>query len=414
METVKISGSGDADAGPFRPLAGVRVLDFSKILAGPLCTQYLADLGADVLKVEPPGGDDTRNWPPFAEGVGAIFTAVNRNKRGIVLDLRKPSGLAIAHELARKADVVVESFGPGVADRLGIGWDRLSALNPRLLYASISGYGTRGPMKDGKGYDLIAQAFTGMLSLTGEPGGPPARSPFSPVDQATGYHAVIGIMGALMQRDRTGCGAKIEASLFDSAVGLLGYFLQNYWLRGTEPERPGSGHESLCPYQAFATADAPIILGVANDGFWRAFCEVTGIPSLAEDPRFTTNGDRVANRAILIPIVADILARRSRTAWLEAFATRGIPSSPVHTLGELSGHPHTEASGMVLRDGSFQTVASPLRVDGERLALRLRPPGLGEHSRMVLAELGYQPAEIDALIANSVVGSSDFAAPGRL
>ena len=413
IETVKVTRSADAGAEPFRPLAGVRVLDFSKILAGPLCTQYLADLGADVLKVEPPGGDDTRSWPPFAEGVGAIFTAVNRNKRGIVLDLRKSSGLAIAHDLASKADVVVESFGPGAADRLGIGWDRLSALNPRLLYASISGYGTRGPMKDGKGYDLIAQAFTGMLSLTGEPGGPPARSPFSPVDQATGYHAVIGIMGALMQRNRTGSGAKIEASLFDSAVGLLGYFLQNYWLRGTEPERPGSGHESLCPYQAFATADEPIILGVANDGFWCAFCELAGMPALAEDPRFTTNGDRVANRAVLIPIVADILARRSRTAWLTAFATRGIPSSPVHTLGELSGHSHTEASGMILRDGGFQTVASPLRVDGERLALRLRPPALGEHSRMVLAELGYQPAVIDALIADSVVGSHDFAAPGR-
>ena len=402
----------DDGIGAFRPLVGVRVLDFSKILAGPLCTQYLADLGADVVKVEPPNGDDTRSWPPFDDGVGAIFTAVNRNKRGIVLNLRDTSGLAIAHALARDADIVVESFGPGVADRLGIGWNQLSALNPRLVYASISGYGTRGPMKDGKGYDLIAQAFTGMLSLTGEPGGPPARSPFSPVDQATGYHAVIGIMGALMQRDRTGCGAKIEASLFDSAVGLLGYFLQNYWLRGTEPERPGSGHESLCPYQAFATADAPIILGVANDGFWRAFCELAEEPALAEDPSFTTNGDRVANRAALIPIVAGILARRGRAEWLAAFATRGIPSSPVHTLGELSDHPQTEASGMVLRDGTFQTVASPLRVDGERLALRLRPPALGEHSRTVLAELGYEADQIDALIAGGVVGTHDFANSG--
>ena len=402
----------DDGIGAFRPLAGVRVLDFSKILAGPLCTQYLADLGADVVKVEPPIGDDTRSWPPLDDGVGAIFTAVNRNKRGIVLNLRDSSGLAIAHALARDADIVVESFGPGVADRLGIGWNRLSALNPRLVYASISGYGTRGPMKDGKGYDLIAQAFTGMLSLTGEPGGPPARSPFSPVDQATGYHAVIGIMGALMQRDRTGRGAKIEASLFDSAVGLLGYFLQNYWLRGTEPERPGSGHESLCPYQAFATADAPIILGVANDGFWRAFCELAEEPALAEDPSFTTNAARVANRAALIPIVAGILARRGRAEWLAAFATRGIPSSPVHTLGELSDHPQTEASGMVLRDGTFQTVASPLRVDGERLALRLRPPALGEHSRTVLAELGYEADQIDALIADGVVGAHDFANSG--
>ena len=406
-------GSIDANTGKFQPLAGFRVLDFTKILAGPLCTQYLADLGADVVKVEPPGGDDTRNWPPFENGVGAIFAAVNRNKRGIALNLRNRSGLAIAHALARDADIVVESFGPGAADRLGIGWDQLSALNPKLVYASISGYGTKGPMKDGKGYDLIAQAFTGMLSLTGEPGGPPARSPFSPVDQATGYHAVIGIMGALMQRDKTCRGVKIEASLFDSAVGLLGYFLQNYWVRGTEPERPGSGHESLCPYQAFATTDAPIILGIANDGFWRAFCELAGEAALGDDSRFTTNGDRVANRAVLIPVVAGILARRSRAEWLAELAARGIPCSPVHTLGELSGHPHTEASGMVLHDGEFQTVASPLRADGERLSLRMRPPALGEHSRPVLAELGYETDKINALIADGVLATHDSADTGR-
>ena len=412
MESVKNAELNEAKVGKFRPLAGVRVLDFTKILAGPLCTQYLADLGADVVKVEPPSGDDTRAWPPFEDGVGAIFTAVNRNKRGIAVNLREPAGLAIAHALARDADIVVESFGPGAADRLGIGWDRLSALNPRLVYASISGYGTQGPMKDGKGYDLIAQAFTGMLSLTGEPGGPPARSPFSPIDQATGYHAVIGILGALMQRNQTGCGVKIEASLFDSAVGLLGYFLQNYWLRGTEPERPGSGHESLCPYQAFETADMPIILGIANDGFWRAFCDLTGEPALADDPRFTTNGDRVANRAALIPIVATILSGRGRTEWLAALATRSIPSSPVHTLGELSDHPHTAASGMVLRDGTFQTVASPLRVDGERLALLLHPPVLGQHSRAVLTELGYKSDKIEALIADGIVRTPDSAETG--
>ena len=413
MGVIKQVEPSDARAGNFQPLAGVRVLDFSKILAGPLCTQYLADLGADVIKVEPPAGDDTRGWPPFDDEVGAIFTAVNRNKRGIVLDLRQPSGLAVAHALAADADIVVESFGPGVADRLQIGWDCMTALNPKLVYASISGYGTRGPMKDGKGYDLIAQAFTGMLSLTGEPGGPPARSPFSPIDQATGYHAVIGIMGALMQRDRTGCGMKIETSLFDSAVGLLGYFLQNYWLRGTEPERPGSGHESLCPYQAFETADAPIILGIANDGFWRAFCKLVGDPDLAEDIRFKTNKGRVAHRSVLVPIVSRILSARSRAEWLADLANCGIPSSPVHTLGELSNHPHTEASGMILREGSFRTVASPLRADGERLPLRHRPPALGEHSRAVLAELGYDTHKIAALIADGAVGAHDLIGPGR-
>jgi crotonobetainyl-CoA:carnitine CoA-transferase CaiB-like acyl-CoA transferase len=373
-----------------------------------LCTQYLADLGAEVIKVEPLTGDDTRGWPPFGDGVGAIFTAVNRNKRGIAVDLKQPAGLAIAHELVLDADIVVESFGPGAADRLGIGWEQLHARSPRLVYASVSGYGTRGPMKDGKGYDLIAQAFTGMLSLTGEPGGAPARSPFSPIDQATGLHAVIGIMGALMLRDRTGRGTKIETSLFDSAVGFLGYFLQNYWLRGTEPERPGSGHESLCPYQAFETADAPIILGIANDSFWQAFCELAAEPMLAAEARFATNGDRVANRAVLVPIVASILARRSRAEWLADLDARNIPSSPVHTLGELSEHPHTEASGMILREGAFRTVASPLRADGERPSLRRRPPALGEHTRAVLTELGYGADRIDTLISDGTIGIHDF------
>ncbi len=411
MERKIDAASADPVENGFAPLSGIRVLDFSKILAGPLCTQYLADLGAEVIKVEPLTGDDTRAWPPFADGVGAIFTSVNRNKRGIDLDLRQARGRAIAHELARTADVVVESFGPGVADRLGIGWETLSALNPRLVYASISGYGTRGPMKEDKGYDLIAQAFTGMLSLTGEPGGAPARSPFSPIDQATGYHAVIGVMGALMQRERLGCGVKIEASLFDSAVGFLGYFLQNYWVRGTEPERPGSGHESLCPYQAFDTADAPIILGIANDGFWYSFCEIAGRADLAFDPRFATNGDRVANRTVLVPIVAAILAGRSRAQWLADLAACGIPSAPVHTLGELSDHPQTEQSGMILHDGAFRTVASPLRADGNRPALRMRPPTLGEHNHAVLTELGYSQDRIDALIAGGVVGSHHLAPP---
>ena len=396
------SSTGTVGKG-FSPLAGVRVLDFSKILAGPLCTQYLADLGADVMKVEPPSGDDTRAWPPFEDGVGTIFLAVNRNKRAIAIDLRKPEGLALCHRLARDADVVVESFGPGVADRLGIGFEALRAINPRLVYASISGYGTQGPMKGEKGYDLIAQAFTGMLALTGQPGGEAARSPFSPVDQATGYHAVIGIMAALMQRERTGAGIKIEASLFDSAVGFLGYFLQSYWQRGVEPERPGSGHESLCPYQAFETADKPIILGVANDSLWQAFCRLAEEPALAEDPRFATGANRVANRATIVPLVATILKGRTSAEWLAQLAEHGIPSSPVNSLGELSRHPHTEASGMILHDDEFRAVATPLRADGRRFDLKRRPPRIGEHSREILADAGFDTAAAEQLISDGAV-----------
>ncbi|WP_395001388.1 CaiB/BaiF CoA transferase family protein [Sphingomonas sp.] len=392
-----------AAGGGFSPLAHIRVLDFSKILAGPLCTQYLADLGANVIKVEPPSGDDTRHWPPFEDGIGTIFLAVNRNKRDLVVDLRRPEGRALCRQLAIGSDVVVESFGPGVADRLGIGWEAMQAVNPRLVYASISGFGTQGPMKGDKGYDLIAQAFTGMLALTGAPDGPPARSPFSPIDQATGYHAVIGILAALMQRDQTGIGVKIETSLFDSAVGFLGYFLQSYWQRGVEPVRPGSGHESLCPYQAFDTADRPIILGIANDGFWRSFCDLVERPELALDQRFATGSQRVENRETVVALVADLLRGRTRAEWLAELGSRNIPASPVHSLGELSAHPHTEASGMVLHDGDFKAIATPIRASGQRLGLRRQPPLLGQHSREIVNELELPAEEIDRLFAQGVI-----------
>ncbi len=314
----------------FLPLHGKRVFDFSKVLAGPLCTQMLGDMGADVVKVEPiRGGDDTRQWPPFEGDEGTIFLSVNRNRRSLALDLKSAQGLAIALHLAREADVVVESFGPGVAERLGLGAGALMALNPRLVCCSISGYRSQGPMKDGKGYDLIAQAFCGMLPITGEPGGPPMRSAFSPVDQGTFMHAAIGILGALMNVERSGQGAHLEVSLFDSAVGFLGYFLQGFWQRGTEPQRVGSGHESVCPYQVFDTRDKPLILGVANDALWRAFCDVAGMPGLAADPRFASGALRVRHRAETVDAVALILRGKTRDEWLALLEARGIPCSPV-------------------------------------------------------------------------------------
>ena len=397
-----------ANSAPFLPLAGIRVLDFSKVLAGPLCSQYLADFGADVIKVEPPGGDDTRKWPPFEGADGTVFLAVNRNKRSLALDLKAPEGLAVCKRLAAQSDIVIESYGPGVATRLGIGADALRALNPRLVYLSISGYGTCGPMKDGKGFDLIAQSFTGMLSITGEPGGAPVRSPFSPVDQGTGMNAVIGILAALMHRAATGVGSKLEVSLFDSAVGFLGYFMQSYWQRGTEPVRVGAGHESLCPYQAFATKDKPVILGVANDSLWRSFCDVAGVPALAHDPRFTSGASRVANRVETVATVAAILRERSRDAWLTLLDAAGIPCAPVHTLGELDAHPHTAASDMILAyrrgDGhALKGVATPLRIEGRRPALRSAPPALGEHSRAVLRELGYGDETVEQWITRGIV-----------
>lgn len=400
---------GQSTQPTFQPLAGTRVLDFSKVLAGPLCTQYLGDMGAEVIKIEScNGGDDTRGWPPFEDGVGAIFLAVNRNKRSLALDLKSPEGLEICARLVKQADVVVESFGPGVAERLGIDYESLKAINPAVVYCSLSGYGTQGPMKDGKGYDLILQAFCGMISITGEADGPPARSPFSPVDQGTGLHAIIAIMGALMQRATTGVGMKLEASLFDTAVSFLGYFLQGYWQRGTEPQRVGSGHESLCPYQSFETKDKPLILGIASDGLWREFCDLAGEPALARDPRFATSAERVRNRPETVAEVSRIMATRTRQDWTALLEARGIPCSPVHSLGELSGHPHTEASGMVLgyqnqRGRDLKGVSAPIRVDGERPKFRRPPPALGQDSAAILAELGYAPTEVEALFESQVV-----------
>ncbi|MDB5731340.1 MAG: hypothetical protein JWQ03_1235 [Variovorax sp.] len=396
------------------PVAGLKVLDLSKVLAGPLCAQYLGDMGADVIKIETTGaGDETRGWPPFrtgtaGESTGTVFLSANRNKRSLAIDLRSEAGRVAVQRLSDQSDVVIESFGPGVAKRLGVDAATLRERNPRLVYCSISGFGSVGPMRDGKGYDVILQAFCGMLAITGERGGPPVRSPFSPVDQATGLHALIGILAALVERSRTGVGTTVEASLFDTATGFLGYFLQGYWERGTEPERPGSGHESLCPYEAFETRDKPLILGVANDGLWRLFCDAAGLQDKVDDPRFATNAARVANREETVAMVRGVLVTRGRNEWMEALGKVGIPCSPLHTLGELSAHPHTAASGMVYeypneRLGPTRAVAQPLRFGGERTSLRRPPPALGEHGREVLRGAGYDDTQIDAMLSTGVI-----------
>ena len=386
------------------PLADLKVLDLSKVLAGPLCAQYLGDMGAEVIKVESHlQPDETRQWPPFRESgterFGAVYLSANRNKRSLALDVTTDDGRTILAKLVEWADVAITSFGPGVAEKLGLDWPRLEKLNPRLVYCQISGYGSVGPMREGKGYDVILQAFTGMLALTGEPGGSHVRSPFSPVDQATGMHALSGILAALYRRDRTGRGGLVEAALFDTATGLLGYFLQSYWERGTEPVKPGSGHESLCPYQAFETADKPLILGVANDTLWRRFCSMTGLSAVVDDPRFATNAKRVENRDETVALVAAALAKNTRDHWLAALDEAGIPSSPLHTLTELSTHAHTRESGMRFEYahpelGEVSSIAQPLRFDGERAPLRRHAPRIGEHTDEFLHELGFSDEDI--------------------
>jgi crotonobetainyl-CoA:carnitine CoA-transferase CaiB-like acyl-CoA transferase len=398
-----------------QPLSGLTVVDFSKVLAGPLCAQYLGDLGAEVIKVETyVDGDDTRRWPPFRGSDGTVFLSCNRNKRSLALDLKRLEGQAVAQRLLASADIAVESFGPGVAQRLGVDYARASAANPALVYCSISGFGPVGPLSDGKGYDVILQAFSGMMSITGEPNGPPSRSPFSPVDQATGFHAVTGILAALLERARTGRGALIETSLFDSAIGFLGYFFQAYWERGTEPARCGSGHESLCPYQAFQTADRPVLLGVANDALWRKFCRLAGLDEVADDARFRTNADRVRNREATVAIVAAAMRKRPRDEWVSLLRDAGIPAAPINSFADVMAHPHTRASGMIAEVehpayGPLKTVLQPIRFDGKRHGPRSPPPRHGEDSRAILRELGYDDAQVAQLVRDRIAFAGDAA-----
>lgn len=393
-----------------QPLTGIRVLDFSKVLAGPLCAQWLGDLGAEVTKVEPPGaGDDTRGWPPFRGGEGAVFLAVNRNKRSITLDLKSREGQAAAQRMAAQSDVVLESFSTGVAERLGIGAEQLRAANPRLVYCSISGFGRTGPLAKGLGYDVILQAFSGIMAMTGERDGGPMRSPFSPIDQTTGTHAFSGILAALLERHRTGQGCRLEVSLYETAMQLQAYNLQIFWEKGVLPEKCGSGHESLCPYQAFAAADKPVLLGIASDNLWRRFTAGIGRPELAEDPRFRSNADRVAHFGKTVALVQTIMATRKAAEWVEFCGQLGIPCSAVNTMADVMAHPHTEARGIVVdydhpAIGPMRVVGQPIQFDGQPRRVRLPPPQLGQHTAEILAAHGFTEAEVAALRAAGALG----------
>jgi crotonobetainyl-CoA:carnitine CoA-transferase CaiB-like acyl-CoA transferase len=398
--------------GAMKPLAGKRVLDFTKVLAGPLCTQYLGDLGADIIKVEPcVVGDETRRWPPFRGDTGAVFLSANRNKRSLAIDLKTESGKEIARKLGRTADVVIESYGTGVAERLGIDYETLKRERNDLIYCSISGFGRTGPLKNNLGYDVILQAFSGIMSLTGEKGGGPVRSPISPIDQTTGLHALVGILAALLERDRAGTGTYLEVSLFETAVAFLGYNLQTYWEKHVLPEKCGSGHESLCPYQAFDASDAPLLLGIANDNLWRRFCQAIARDELATDPRFETNPARVANFAETVSTVQTIVGTRSRDEWIELLTSIGVPCAPINTLRDLLDHPHTIARGIILdyehpELGHLKTIAQPIMFDGAERKVTTPPPLHGSHSREILSEIGYSREAIDRLVKTGTVGQA--------
>jgi formyl-CoA transferase len=394
-----------------RPLDGIRVLDLSKVLAGPLCAQYLGDLGAEVIKVEALGqGDETRGWPPFpAPGLGTVFLSANRNKRSIAIDMKSEKGRALVHEMARSADVAIESFGTGVAERLAIDSDSLRALNDRLIHCSISGFGRSGPLKHAPGYDVILQAFSGVMSMTGDENGGYIRSPISPIDQMTGVHAFSGILTCLLAREKSGKGASIQVSLFDTALGLLGYNLQTFWERGVQPAKCGSSHESLCPYQAFEAADGPIMIGVANDNLWRKFCAVAGLGTIVDDARFRTNADRVAHRAETLGHVQSAIATKTVEQWNAALTEVGIPCSPINTLAQLLEHAHTKASKVIMQydhaeAGRLNCVGHPVTFLGEERSPGLPPPTLGQHTDQILREMGLSAVSITELRRDKVIG----------
>ncbi|HTX63733.1 MAG TPA: CoA transferase, partial [Acidimicrobiales bacterium] len=350
------------------PLEGIRVVDVSRVLSGPFATMVMGDLGAEILKVEDPwAGDDTRQWgPPYQGDQSAYFLSVNRNKRSITLDLKQQAGRRVLQRLAADADVLVENFRPGTAGRLGLGYEELAEANPRLIYVSISGFGQTGPLHEQPGYDAIAQARSGMMSVTGEPDGMPVRSGVATADLAAGMWALIGVLSALRVRERSGRGQWIDVSLLDAQVSWLTYFASGYFATGDAPRRLGSAHPSIVPYQAFPTADGHLMVAVGNDSLWERFVQVLGSPPELLDERFRTNSERVRNRETLLPVVGGLLVRESTGDWLKRFEELGVPVGPIYDVGQALAQEQVLSRDMVVTVdhptvGEVRMVSSPIR-----------------------------------------------------
>ena len=376
-----------------QPLHGLRVLDLSRVLAGPYCTMVLGDLGADVIKVEPPGGDETRAWgPPFAAGESAYYLCVNRNKRGIVVDFKTDDGQATLQELASKSDVLVENFRPGTLARYGLDYDSLRSRNPRLVYCSISGFGQTGPLRERPGYDFMIQAMGGLMSVTGDPHGKPMKVGVAAADLFAGQNAVIAILAALGARDRTGEGQYIDIALFDSQLGWLANVASNYLISGDLPKRHGNAHPNIVPYQSFAAADGWFALAVGNDKQFTRLCELLGQPEWARDDRFATNAARVIHRDTLIVLLEPLFALRRVDEWLSTLESADIPCGPINTLEEVFAEPQVSAREMLVTMehptiGDLSLVGSPLKFSRTPVQYRLPPPRLGEHTEEILREV---------------------------
>ena len=368
------------------PLEGVRVLDLSRVLAGPFATMVLGDLGADVLKVEhPERGDDTRHWgPPFAGGESAYFLSINRNKRSIGIDLKDPDGLERIEKLAAGADVVIENWRRGALEKLGLGYEKLKRANPDLVYCSITGFGP-GPDEDRPGYDFLVQARGGVMGITGQPSGEPTKVGVAIADIVCGLFASNAILAALHRRSVTGEGARIEVPLFESTLGWLANRGQEYLTSGEDTGLIGNAHPSIVPYQTFDASDKPLVVAVGNNTQFANLCRVIGRPELAEDERFATNPERVANREALISELQREFGERPADEWADELRAEGVPSGPVNTLADVLADEHLLGSGMLQNldhpsAGHLKMLASPILIDGERLSIRRPPPTLGQHT----------------------------------
>jgi crotonobetainyl-CoA:carnitine CoA-transferase CaiB-like acyl-CoA transferase len=369
------------------PLSHLKVLDLSRVLAGPWATQFLGDLGAQVIKVEKPGqGDDTRAWgPPWfetgpeGERVSAYFTCANRNKRSLALDFTEVQGAAKVRELAAEADIVVENFKRGALVKYGLDYGSLKAVNPDLIYCSITGFGQTGPYADRAGYDAMIQGMGGLMAITGEPDGEPMKVGVAVVDLFTGMYASSGILAALAHRDRTGEGQHIDVALLDVQAAMLANQGANYLATGKAPRRLGNGHPSICPYQAFEAGDGYLILAVGNDDQFARFCRVAGVPDLAAQANFSTNPARVANRERLVPLLSELFLSRPRAWWIAELEAAGVPCGPINTVDEVFTNPQLLARGMVIEQDGVRMVGNPLKFSGTPLDPPTSPPQLGEY-----------------------------------
>ena len=395
---------------PALSLDGIRVIDLSRVIAGPWCGALLGDLGADVIKVEDTGpGDESRTWPPHKDGEAAAYLLFNRNKRGIALDLKTPEAVEVVKRLVKDADVVIENFRTGTMESFGLGYDVLAEINPRLIYCSVSAFGRTGPRKDSPGYEALMQAFSGIMSITGEPDGPPVRAGVSFLDLTTGIFSAFGIANALLHRATTGLGQRVDASLLETAVTLLNYHAEGFLLTGAVPKALGSSHPSLSPYRTFRCRDGQwVFIAGANDRFWQRLVVALDLGALRNDERFAKNLGRVRHRVELEAAVADAIAKYDREPLLKLLEDAGVPATPVNTVDQVMNDPQTAARQMIERVlhptlGEIPVIGTPVKYSRMRPGVRTPAPLQSEHTDEVLAEWGYSADEIDALRAKKVI-----------